>query len=203
MELGEFLEAVRRHAGSSQKDARKASKKTLEVFGELLTRADREALAEQLPRSLSNALQRGEPGREFEIDDFYERIVIEDDAEQGFQLEHAQAVLVALGELVDVETRKRLQAHLSDEYAELLEPRDVPEVERKRRAADVEENGRKLSTGKPGSSRPLNEARGGGHTDSPAQTETPREDRKLSTGKGGPNEGHDLATGTPPGEDEE
>lgn len=202
MELGEFLEAVRRHAGSSQKDARQASKKTLEVFGELLTRGDREALVEQLPRSLANALQRGEPGLDFEIEEFYDRIVIEDEAEQGFQLEHAQAVLVALGELIDTETRKRLQAHLDDAYAELLEPREIPEIERKRRTDDNEENGRKLSTGKPGSSRPLNEARGGGHRNSPARTDSPREHRKLSSGKGGPNEGHDLATGKPPGEEE-
>lgn len=202
MELGAFLELVCRHAGSSQQDARRASKKTLEVFGELLTRADREATAEQLPRSLSNALRRGEPGQQFEIGEFYDRIVIEDDADQGFEVEHAQAVLVALGEMVDHETRKRLQAHLEEEYADLLEPKEIPEVDRRRRGDDIEETRSTLSTGKPGSSRPLNEADGDGHPDSPANTDSPRESRKLSTGEGGPNEGHDLATGTPPGEDE-
>ena len=202
MQLREFLEAVRRRAGSTESDARVASKKTLEVFGELLTRADREAVAEQLPRSLANALQRGEPGRDFDLDTFYERVVVDDGAEQGFQLEHAQAVCAALAELVDAEVRKRLQAHLPEEFRELLQPREIPELEQKPRRQDIEQNARKLSTGRPGGSRPLNEAKGAGHSNSVAKSDNPRGGRKLSTSSGAPNEGHDLATGSPPGEEE-
>lgn len=193
MELDEVLETVRHRAGSTEKDALRASKQTLEVLGALLTRADREALADQLPRSLANALRRRDPGEDFGLDQFYEEVLVDEEGKKGFQIEHAQAVCAALAELVDGETNKRLKAHLPEEFQELLEPREIPEIREKPRGHDIDKNGRKLSTGRPGSSRPLAEARGGGHAESLASRENPHAGRKLSSGAVSPNDGSDFS----------
>ena len=198
MDMQDFLASVQKHAGSSEKVARRAAIKTLEVFGQLLTRAEQRAVANQLPDELAEAVQRHNPGRDFDIDEFYNRIQIKHDAAKSFQMEHAQAVMETLANWVDYETRTRLTRHLPDAYGELLSPREIQEVHGPDRYV-TRDKGRKLSSGKPGSKNPLNEATSDAHSNSVARSGNPYGERKLSTGKPSPNEGHDLATGRPDG----
>lgn len=201
MNYEQFILAVKRHAGDDKAAARRAAEKTLEVFGELLSSTDQKALADALPEPLNEVVCARRPGQSYDIDEFYRRVDIEHDQSQGFQVEHAQAVLAALTELVDRETRIRLQKHLPEGFKPLLEPREIPEYDgSKHHDSRTEE--RKLSTGRPGSEHPLSEGKGDAQSDSVAASDNPHGDRKLSTGQAA-NEGHDLATGKPEPEPEE
>lgn len=171
MQMSQFIQAICKHSGSSEKAARRAATKTLEVFGELLTDTDRKAVSRQLPSELADAIATGRSGREFGIDEFYERINVRKGAARGFQIEHAQAVCAALADALDYETRIRLQNHLSEEFARLLEPRDIPGVQNGSRR-ETSHSGRKLSTGRPGSTNPINEAGGIAHRNSVARFTT-------------------------------
>ena len=208
MQMSQFISAVQKHSGSSEAVARRAAINTLEVFGQLLLKADQEAVAEQLPDELAEAIQRHKSDQTFELEEFYDRIDVKHEAGKSFQIEHAQAVLEAMAELMDKETRRRIIKHLPDEYGELVTPRDIKEVHGPEH--HVTEEGNKMSTGRPGSSHPLSEATSDAHTHSVARSDNPHGGRKLSTGHQSPNEGHDLATGRPdgkfvppPGEEEE
>lgn len=198
----QFLIAIQRRAGDDEETARLAAEKTLEVFGELLTRPDREALAEALPEPFADTLETRKPGRSYGLDEFYERLEIRDGESTGFQLEHAQAVLAALADLMGKELRVRIQKHLPDAFQPLLEPRDIPEFDGSKHH-DSRSESRKLSSARKGSEDRISEGAGDIHSDSVAANENPREDRKLSSKEGSVNEGHDLATGKPDPEPEE
>ena len=197
MTYEQFILAVQRHAGDDQQIARRAAHVTLEVFGELLSEADQGALADQLPDELAGDVGARPAEEAYALDEFYRRLDIEHDQSVGFQIEHAQAVLAALVDLIDRETRVRLQKHLPEQFQPLLEPREIPEHDGSKHHEDSRTESRKLSTGKPGSAHPLNEAEGDAQSDSVATSDNPHGDRKLSSGSDSPNEGHDLATGKP------
>ena len=199
----QFILAVQRHAGDDEEVARRAAHKTLEVFGELLTEPDQKTLAEALPDELAEAIRVRKPDESYEVDEFYRRVDIEHDQTTGFQVEHAQAVLAALADLVDRETRIRLQKHLPDGYGPLLEPREIPEYDGSKHHEDSRNESRKLSSGRPGSRQPLSEATSDAQSDSVVESDNPHGDRKLSSGSESPNEGHDLATGRPDPEPKE
>jgi uncharacterized protein (DUF2267 family) len=200
MEMQHFTQTVQKYAGSSDELAERASESTLEVLGALVTKSDQRALARQLPSPLSEAIQRSSPDQTFDLETFYDRIEVGESVEGALQLEHAQAVCQALAQTVDSEMRTRLARHLPEEYEHLFEPRKVPAA-KPRRHRDVAEDTRKLSSGRPGSSKPLSEASSGAaHSNSVAESSNPRGDRKLSTGHGSPHEGRDLATGRPDGQ---
>lgn len=202
MNYEQFILAVQRHAGDGEEVARRAAEKTLGVFGELLTESDQKALADELPDTLADAIQTRRAGESYNLDEFYRRIDIGHDQSAGFQVEHAQAVLAALADVLDRETRVRLQKHLPDEYKPLLEPREIPEYDGSQHH-DSRTEARKLSTGKPGPEHPISEAESDAQSGSVVESENPHGDRKLSTGKSSPNEGHDLATGKPDPEPKE
>jgi uncharacterized protein (DUF2267 family) len=198
MQMERFLSAVQKHSGSSEEVARRASIDALEVFGQLLLKTDQKAVADELPDELADAIRRHQPGRTFGVEELYDRIEVKHDASKSFQIEHAQAVLEALGRLIDKETRRRIVKHLPEEIGELVTPRDIKEVHGPEHHV-TEESGRKMSTGKPGSSHPLSEGTSDAHSNSVANADNPHGARKLSTGRQSPNEGHDLATGRPDG----
>lgn len=197
MNYDQFILAIQRHAGDDEAVARRSAHVTLEVFGELLTDADQKALADTLPDSLSEEVRTRAPGETYDLDEFYRRIDIQHDQSVGFQVEHAQAVLAALVDLIDDETRVRLQNHLPEDYRPLLEPREIPDYDGSTHHDDSRTESRKLSTGKPGTNTPLSEAEGDAQSDSVVKSDNPKEDRKMSSASDSPNEGHDLATGKP------
>ncbi|MFB6262708.1 MAG: DUF2267 domain-containing protein [Bradymonadaceae bacterium] len=204
MRTDRFISRIRQRAGSTQSAARTAAEQTLEVLGELLTRHDRRDLARELPGDLGDRLQVRSPEASFGLETFYEKIHIEPDDlagedSGGVHLEHAQAVCEVLTELLDGEWCKRLQSRLPDDYADLFEVRHVSTATPPR-GHDIEENPRKLSNGRPGSSQPLSEVSDGAQRESVAESENPRADRKLSSSTGSPTPGRDLASGEPPGE---
>lgn len=160
MDMKKFVATVQKYAGSSEKVASQASSKTLEVLGELLTRRDREVLATHLPDRLRSPLFARSTlgnGSTYDVETFYEKVVVQENADGGFHLEHAQAVCMALGEVMDQETGHRIRARLPKSIAELLEPREIPDIEPTRRH-DISRKGRKLSAARPGSSRSLSTA---------------------------------------------
>ncbi len=200
MEMQSFTTIVQKHSGSSDELAERAAESTVEVLGQLLIRSDQRALARQLPAPLADAVQRHRPNGTFELETFYDRIEVGEEVEGALQLEHAQAVCQALAETVDSEMRTRIVNHLPDGYEHLFDVREIPAA-RRRRQRKSSENSNKLSSGRPGSSKPLSEAQSGAaHSNSVVESENPRGDRKLSTGQGSPHEGRDLATGRPDGQ---
>ncbi len=200
MELSHFLEHVKKHAGTSEEVAREASDQTLEVLGELLTESTQHAVARELPDELAEALQRCRPDGDFGLEEFYERIQLREEPPGGYNVEHAQAVCMGMSETLDDETRTRLQNSVPDEYRELFEPREIDEIQRAERHGSREADDRKLSSGRPGSSRPLSEAKGSAHSDSVVNADEPRASRKLASSHGSPHEGRDLSTGRPDGD---
>lgn len=195
MNYEQFILAVQHHAGDGEEVARRAASKTLEAFGELLTEPDQRALAEALPEPLAEAARRRQSGRSYDLEEFYSRVDVEPGQSRGFQLEHAQAVLATMADLLDRETLTRLRNHLPDEFGPLLEPREIPEHDGSKHRASRSES-RKLSTAREGSEDRISEA-SDVQPDSVVATENPHADRKLSSREESINEGHDLATGNP------
>lgn len=201
MQMSQFLEHVRKHSGTGEDTAREAADQTLEVLGELLTESTQHALARELPEQLADSVQRRRPNGEFGLDDFYEQINLRDeDDDSAYNVEHAQAVCMGMTETLDDETRTRVQNSLPEDFRELFEPREIEELQRARRQGSEEDDDNKLSTGRPGSSRPLSESKSDAHSDSVVNTEEPRANRKLSSSHASPHEGRDLSTGRPDGE---
>lgn len=195
MDMQSFLATVQKYAGSAEAVAERAARKTLEVLGELLTHRDREVLARDLPDDLREPLFARSNGSGFDRDTFYEKVIVQENANRSFHLEHAQAVCTAVTETVDSETAQRVRTRLPDSIAELFEPRDIPTADRSRR--DVGAGSRKLSSGRPGSSRPISEADSKvGHRNSVVSRDNPHGNRKLSTGQGA----RDLASGKAAGD---
>ena len=196
MNQEQFLIAVQRHAGDGEDIARRAALNTLEVFGELLTGADQRDLADQLPEPFSDKIRSRKPGHSYDLEEFYSRVEVEHGQSKGFQVEHAQAVFAALADLLDRETRVRLQKHLPEAYGPLLERREIPEHDGSKHH-DSRSESRKLSSARSGSEDRLSEGAGDIHSESVAASDHPHEDDKLSSRESPPNEGHDLATGKP------
>ncbi|MFB6262802.1 MAG: DUF2267 domain-containing protein [Bradymonadaceae bacterium] len=197
----QFRLAIQRHAGDGEDIARRSAEATLEVFGELLSAPDRRVLADALPESFGEYVGRGEPDQSYDLDEFYRRVDVEHDQSLGFQVEHAQAVLAAIAELLDRETRQRVRSRLPEAFRPLLDPREIPEFDGSVHH-DSRSEERKLSSARPGSRHPISEAESDAHSESVVRSDNPHDDRKLSSSTSSPNEGHDLASGEPDPEPE-
>jgi uncharacterized protein (DUF2267 family) len=200
MEFETFLEHVRRRAGSTREAAREASEVTLEVFGSMLPRKDRRLLAGLLPGELSAAVRTRREVTDMTPDEFYASVDV-GDPQTAYNIEHAQAVLETVGEAIDDEMFRRMTHLIHRDFEQLLTPKDVPEAEHVADRIPRDDDDRKLSTGRSGSSRPLSESKGHVHRHSVAAGGQPGGERQLSTRKGpsperGLAEDEQSATGT-------
>ncbi len=188
MTYDDLLERTRALAGfESIEQAERAMRATLSVVGEGLVEDERRALAAALPEPAARALGERPYAGAIERAELYERVARREGAEIGFALEHAQSVLLAVGEAIPAALRARLEAHLGD-VAGLLEPRPASSAPPPRLHADHTEpppQPGNLATGRPGSRHPISEARGRpAHSQSVVRSSDPHADTKLSSSRG-------------------
>ncbi len=157
-----FLEKIReRGALTSPEQARAVAEATLEAVGELLVDRDRLRLAQALPTPFGEALRRGAPGQDFDLEDFYRRVQRREGVAPGFGVEHAQAVCLAIAAALGEELTVYLVRRLPDEFAPLFsrrrfEPTAPPDAHHT--APQVAAGfGSTLSTGRFGSRDPVAE----------------------------------------------
>jgi uncharacterized protein (DUF2267 family) len=180
--------------------AEQALRATLLVLGERLTDDEASAVAATLPEKWARVVDQSEYDRDFDDDEFYDRVGRREKTSLGVAREHADVVLRAASEALDEGLRTRLLRALPEAIGrrlrapEIGEPPPHPASPHAPRLAT-------LARGRPGSEHPLYEgAPPAGHSHSVARNEDPHRETKLSSGRGLTQERFDetLATGRPP-----
>jgi len=195
---------VQRRAGlTSEEETERVLDVTVRAIGERLTASEAHALANGLPEALAMRLESARYERDFDVDEFCDRVARREGVSLGFGREHAEAVCQVIGEALEPEQRTRLTSHLPPDFAALFEPRTTPMPPA--RPAHIDPpvtlgEGRTLATGRFGSRHSLSE----GHPDraqthSVVRSENPHADTKLSSSEGTTQERleESLATGRP------
>ncbi len=192
---GDLVEEVRRRTGLDDGQRTEAAiSAVLSVLRERLEDAEVELLAPELPEPFARRLREGDYLWDFGLEVFYERVAARMAAEPGLAREVSQVVGQVLAEHTAEEPLERLQAHLPDEWRELLSPRapsgaSVDRVDPAEWAhghlVEAPRPRDTLATGRPGSTRPVSEARPEpAHTHSVARESNPHGDTKLSSARG-------------------
>lgn len=197
MEYEHLLSRVRQRTGlSEQTVVETALRAVTEALGALLDHGHREALAAHLPEQLGPMLRRHEPDPEAGGADFLRRVAATEHLPRGFAVEHATAVLEALGSELEPSIRRNVAAQLPEEMREWIEPRRVSmKGARPRREPVHSEEPHSLSDARPGSAHPVSEA-APGHAHSIAAASDPHAGTRIASGAPR-SEGHDLAEGRP------
>lgn len=184
--------------------ARRSIEAVLDVLGTRLFENDARVVAARLPTDWAQRLgpsdDPDEEQEQFDLDELYRRVAEADAVELGRAVERTQVVCQVLSEHVDEEARAHLRLRLPPAIAELFEPHVVPEAPaRGAVAAHTRDEPRNtLASGRPGSRRPLADARPpSGQTHSVAASSDPHADTKLSGARGISSERDDesLASG--------
>ncbi|MDI3290009.1 DUF2267 domain-containing protein [Polyangium sp. 15x6] len=189
MDESSFLDEVAWRGGLGETSlARTLSEAVLRAFAETLVPDEARALAHALPEPLAAVLLDGPHLGNLSEDALYRRVADREGTLLGFAIEHTRLVLGILGEKLPETTRLRLRRHLTPELGELLAPREPlpPPPVRLRRPPEPElGKGNTLATGRPGSQKPLSEARPErAHAESVVRTENPHGETKLSSSRG-------------------
>jgi uncharacterized protein (DUF2267 family) len=185
-----------------QATAERSLRATLGSLGQRLTDDEAAALAGQLPKELARVLDQSEYDGDFDAAEFYERVRRREKTLPGLEREHADIVLRALGEVLDLEVRAGLIRALPDAIGQrLLAPELGPPPPHP--TATHAPSLSTLARGRPGSRHPVSEAAApaSGQTHSVARSDNPHGDTKLSSAHGLTQERLDetLATGQTPG----
>jgi uncharacterized protein (DUF2267 family) len=197
MQYDHLLDRVRQHTGLNEPIVVEAAvRAVMEALGVLLDPGHRDALAGHLPERMRPMLTRHEPDPEAGGADFLRRVAATEHLPRGFAVEHATAVLEAIGVELDPSIRRTVTAQLPDEMREWMEPRRVSmKGARPRREPLPEAQRTHLSDGRPGSAHPVSEATAA-QKDSVAASRDPHAGTRLASGAPR-SEGHDLAEGRP------
>ena len=190
MDYVAFLNDVRAQAGLAPEDATEPlAHAVLEVLGGTLVAGDRHAVAQRLPASIAGALGRGDAVTEVitHADAFFEAVAAHEHVSAGFGREHTHVVCRLIAQALDNDTLTFLVRRLPDDIAELFERRapSPPPPRPMRVRTPRPGQGHSLSDGRPGSSNPISEARGGTHLHSVLLADDPHADTKLSSSKKG------------------
>jgi uncharacterized protein (DUF2267 family) len=121
MEFHEFLGQVQRRARlSSQEEALKAVKATLETLSERLFSNEAKHVASQLPEELAVCMMDGNPGERFSVDEFFERVSRKEGVEKAEAVFHSRAVINVLCEAVSPGEMDDVRRQLPGEYSKLF-----------------------------------------------------------------------------------
>ncbi len=120
MQYDEFVKQVRQRAGLEQADAERVTTAVIETLGERLDRREREPLEAQLPRELKGALNHFPATRQYQVDEFFDRVA--ERAEIGVRDAMAQTriVLNVLKEAVTPGDLNKILFEMPDDYRVLL-----------------------------------------------------------------------------------
>lgn len=198
MEYEHLLDRVREHTGLSERAVvETAVRAVTEALGALIDHAHREEIAAHLPRELAQPLRRREPEEDASGATFLRMVSGIEHLPPRFAVEHATAVLEAIGGELHPDIRRRITSRLPAEMRDWMEPR-VMRVPRPRepKAAGAEEH--RLADARPGSRHPISDvAPRGAHSHSVAASDDPHADSRLSSAHGmtQEREHEDLAEG--------
>ncbi|MCC6527303.1 MAG: DUF2267 domain-containing protein [Polyangiaceae bacterium] len=201
----QFMSQVARYGGFTHDlEAEFAVRVVFTVLRESLPDADAHALAHELPNGLSDVLRSNSykgPRTLFELRD---RVAVLEGVRPGFAVEHLQAVLRAIRDIVPPEALLHLRRNLPLELAtELDESPIMPPPPRSWRSAQSgprDSHVMPISSGRPWSSHPISESRlVPGQANSVVVSDDPHADTKLSSSRGLTQErtGRALASGKP------
>lgn len=199
-----YLDSVCRRGGlDSAEQAEEIARATLSVLGEVLVDTDRDALADELPEPLREALCTGQPNQEYELEEFYRRLAEVEGLNEGLARETAQVVGQVLGRAVDAEVIHRIRQRLPKDYVNLFV--NLHEYARQPEGPldhDAKANARTLASGRHGSEKPLSEAKPvEGQKASIAAQENPYGETKIATGHESTDEDDQTIAGGKPGSD--
>lgn len=150
-----FLMRVMHRTGLDDRTVAKTLvRHVVERLGTCLTRPQASGIADRLPAPLGEQLVDSADGTGCELEQLYRSVAEEMNVDVSFGLEFTQVVCQVLGEAVGPTGRELLETAVAPQWHPLFEPREgevTPPGSRR--------NGRQtLSSGQPGSSRPLSEA---------------------------------------------
>lgn len=202
MNFDAFLEEIQQRTGlTSQDGAVQVMEATMEVLGTLLGENDRRELVAHLPDELAYSIQRGMPGQDFDLDEFYERVGDMEGVSSGFGLEHAQTVCKVLNRHLSADERVFLRKRLPESVATLFdEPSEqeiVPIDEQLRVGPGLDSNFESFEERERGHGprHPNSISEEAGQRNSIARSSNPREGTKLSSGRVHSGPGGDLSSG--------
>lgn len=203
MEYEHLLDRVREHTGLSERIVvETAVGAVTEALGALIDHTHREEIAAHLPPELAQKLRRREPDGDASGATFLSLVSRIEHLPPRFAVEHATAVLEAIGGELHPDVRRKIAARLPAEMRDWLEPRvmRMPRVEIVGAERPPEGDGHHISEAKPGSRHPISDvAPRGAHEHSIAATDAPHADTKMSSAHGltQEREHEDLAEGHP------
>ncbi|OJH35967.1 DUF2267 domain-containing protein [Cystobacter ferrugineus] len=194
----ELLSDVAEHTGQAGiQDAERTVRAVLDILGERLSWPVIEAVADDLPGSLTAGLRDGVDRQDFDLAEFQARVADRMQVPLGRAVELAGVVCQFLAEALTPGTLHRLREELPEPMGALFTPRETGE---RLEPVHLEPSRGTLAEGRPGSTHPLSEARPErAQSQSVARTDNPHGDSKLSsaTGLTQEREGETLATGHP------
>lgn len=177
-------------------EARSALQATLKALRGGLTDDEAQALAQEIDAPWAAPLREGFYEGELAVEEFYRLVAFHGQRRLSIGAEHAQIVCRALGSVLSRTALQRLAQQvplLAREFEAAPDLQVIQCAEHLRSAAAPEHT---LAAGRPGSSRPLSEARpnpdetlSGGraekaHAHSVARSDDPHGDTKLSSARG-------------------
>ncbi len=194
MGYSELIDAVQDHAGlASRRDAEATTTAVFRAIARRVLSADRRAVRALLPAELAPLFEEGDAVEGAEVDGLVAEIAADEGVSPGFGREHLVAVAAAAARMLHPDAVVALRTHLPGPLAVLFVSEPAPRVTRPtpnaspragRRLSGAKGGGRHLSAAKPGSARPLSQARPRGHSESVAESEDPHGDTKLSSAEG-------------------
>ena len=191
MDQTRFIEEVRAQVGAANEDdVEKAVRATIAALGAMVGHPHRQAIAGALPEALARPFRDAHYDASMGRDAFVEQVAASEHVPQGRALEHATAVLAALGGALEEDVRLVLEGELPEDVREWVRPkresRPPPRAPaRGHPARGHQEPPHRLSDGEAGSRHPISEsAPHRAHADSVAATPSPHADTKLSSARG-------------------
>lgn len=123
MQYPEFVTHVQTMAQlSSDDEAQRAIRATLETLAERIQGNEASQLAAQLPEEISTYLQgrEGQSGEPFSLQEFYQRVAQKEEGDPAAAVMHVRAVFSVLNLAVSPGEFSDVQANLSHDYEELF-----------------------------------------------------------------------------------
>lgn len=188
-----------RMGGGAVRDARRAVFDTVGALAEGLQRRERDRLLGALGPSFATVVQAAPYRGPMEGEALFERVQRREHVHGGFAREHAEVVLVELGEMLPAETRAHLARELPPSVAMLLTRPEYGAPPAHERPVPPE-LAHTLAAGKPGSAHPIaTDVPPGAQAHSVVREDNPHGDTKVSSARGltQEREGETLATGHP------
>ncbi|MBI4957265.1 MAG: DUF2267 domain-containing protein [Myxococcales bacterium] len=201
----QFMSQVARYGGFTHDlEAEFAVRVVFAVLREALPDADADAVARELPNGLSDVLRSNSYKGPRTLDELRDRVAVLEGVRPGFAIEHLQAVLRAIRDIVPPDALLHLRRNLPLELVTDLDDAPItPPPPRSWRGAPSgpgDSHVMPISSGRPWSSHPISESRPvPGQANSVVVSEDPHADTKLSTSHGLTQErtGRALASGKP------